>query len=177
MKFGGSMKAIGIIFVVSLLLLNDCMALEKYIQVEDSITGRTSQVQKSVIDWFVKGNQLRSNESCESAILCYDKAIELDPSYEPAWVNKGYCLKSLGRFDEALNAFENSTKLNPLIYGVWDEMGDILLEKREYDLAIRAYNISIELDPNYANAWLGKGRALAWNGEYDEALRSCCKIK
>lgn len=164
------MKVITLISTMFLLILVGCMAAEEYVQVEDSVTGWTSPVLKSVDNWFVKGNQLRNNGSYETAIMCYNKAIELDPSYEPAWVNKGFCLEALGKYDEALEAFDNATALNPLLSGVWYEKGELLLKKGDNYNAIEAYNISIELDPDYAYAWIKKGGILEGNGMYQDAI-------
>lgn len=164
------MKVIALISTMFLLILVGCMSAEEYVQVEDSVTGWTSPVLKSVLDWFTKGDQLRSKGSYETAIMCYNKSIELDPSYEPAWVNKGFCLESLGKYDEALEAFDNATALNPLLSGVWYEKGELLLKRGDYDKAIKAYNISIELDPDYAYAWISKGGILEGKGMYQDAI-------
>ncbi len=161
------MRMFTLIATMSLLLMG-CTAAEEYINVEDSETGITSPVLKTVWDWFNKCGQL---SSCETAIMCYDKVIDLDPSYAPPWVNKGFCLKSLGKYDEALNAFDEATKLNPLMSGVWYEKGNILLEKGDNEGAMKAYNISIEIDPDYANSWESKGKILGRNGMYQDAIK------
>jgi len=142
------MRAIALITIISLLIFLGCTAAEEHIKLEDSETGMTYSVSKSAMDWSNKGSQLYDKGSYESAIMCFDKAIELDPSFVLPWVNKGFCLKSLGMYDEALKAFDNATTLNPLLSGVWNTKGELLQEQGKYDEAIKAYNISIELDPD-----------------------------
>lgn len=164
-----NMRIFTLITTMSLLLFMGCTAAEEYIKIEDSETGMTYSVSKSTLDWFDKGAQLYTKGSYESAIMCFDKAIELDPSYAPPWINKGFCLKSLGRYDEALNAFDNATRLNPLNPDLWTQKGDILLEQDKYEEAIKAYNISIEQDPD-SSVWFNKGVAFANQGKYDEAI-------
>jgi len=155
------MKIRAFVITMLLLILWGCTATEEYYTFSGS---------RSVTDWFIKGNQLRDNDSNELAIMCFDKAIELDSSYAPAIVNKGFCLKSLGRYDEALEAFGNASSIDPLQPGVWYEIGEILLERGNTDKAMNAYNTSIELDPDYAYSWIRKGSILRRAGMYQDAI-------
>jgi tetratricopeptide (TPR) repeat protein len=166
-----NMRAIALIVIMSLLIFWGCTTAEEYIKIEDYETGMTYSVSKSALDWFNKGNQLYTKGSYESAIMCFDKAIELDSSYDSPWINKGYCLKFLGRYDEALKAFDKATTLNPLSSGAWNEKGELLQDQGKYDEAIKAYNISIELDPDYAYTWMNKGIILGRKGMYQEAIK------
>jgi len=45
----------------------------------------------------IKGDVLNKQGKYEEAILNLDKAIEINPSFGPAWVFKGNALKALGR--------------------------------------------------------------------------------
>jgi tetratricopeptide (TPR) repeat protein len=169
------MRAVTLISAISILLLLDCMAAEEYIEMQDYQTGITSKVLKSASDWFDKGSQLYMNGSYELAIKCYDKAIELDPSYDGPWINKGFCLEHLGRYNEALEAFDNATRLNPLM-PYWNEKGNILLRQGKYDEALKSYNISIQLNPKDKEAWSQKGYALGLLGKYNESILAFDKI-
>ncbi|MFZ2470447.1 MAG: tetratricopeptide repeat protein [Methanothrix sp.] len=156
---------------MSLLLFMGCTATEEYIEVKDSETGMTQLVSKAAMDWLNQGSQLYNKGSKESALLCYDKAIELDPSFDSPFISKGICLESMGRYDEALKAYDEAIKINPLSSGVWNAKGELLQDQGKYDEAIKAYNISIELDPDYAFTWIGKGSILGRNGMYQEAIK------
>jgi tetratricopeptide (TPR) repeat protein len=155
------MKILAFVIIMLLLIHWGCTATDEYYMFSGS---------RSVTDWFIKGNQLRDNGSNELAIMCFDKAIELDSSYAPAIVNKAFCLKSLGRYDEALEAFRNATSIDPLQPGVWYEIGEIFLEKGNTDEAMKAYNISIELDPDYSYSWIRKGSILGRAGMHQDAI-------
>ena len=41
----------------------------------------------------------------EEAILCYNKAIQINPNYHQAYCNKGISLKNLGKDEEAVLCF------------------------------------------------------------------------
>jgi len=45
--------------------------------------------------------------SGKDALMCYDKALEIDPKYSYASYKKGMLLKQLSRYEEALECFEN----------------------------------------------------------------------
>ena len=51
--------------------------------------------------WFSRGKILAGLGRLESAIACYDKAIELKPNYYEAWCEKGEILEKLGYLEEA----------------------------------------------------------------------------
>lgn len=169
------MRATTLISALLFLFLMECFAAEEHIEFHDTQTGIASKVLKSSIEWFDKGYQFYHNGSYELAIMCFNKAIELDQSYDAPWIDKGQCLKQLGRNNEALEAFDNATKINPLIPENWINKAEILLLQGKYDEAIKAYNTSLELDPDYVWSWCQKGYAFGRMGEYNESLKALDK--
>ena len=45
--------------------------------------------------------------------MCYEKAIELDPSNSMFWTEKGEALYGWGKFEKALQCFDKAIELNP----------------------------------------------------------------
>ncbi len=60
----------------------------------------------------------------QEAIYRWRRAIEMDPSYAPAWNNLGIAFEHEGRFDEAREAYETALDLDP----------DNLFIEQNYDL-------------------------------------------
>jgi len=58
------------------------------------------------------------------AIYRWRRALELDPTYAPAWNNLGIAFEHEGRFDEAREAYEAALDLDP----------DNLIIEENYDL-------------------------------------------
>ena len=52
-------------------------------------------------------------EKFNKAIECFDKAIQINPSYAEAYNNKGNALKENGEYVLALESYENQLNLNP----------------------------------------------------------------
>jgi Flp pilus assembly protein TadD len=59
----------------------------------------------------MKGNILNHQNKYNEALLVLDKAIELNPSFVPAWKFKGDALKALGRVEEANAAYAKAKEL------------------------------------------------------------------
>ncbi len=55
----------------------------------------------------------------EEALACYEKAIEINPKDEMAWVDKGWALDELGRYEEASACYDKAIEINPKDARVW----------------------------------------------------------
>ena len=62
----------------------------------------------------------------DEALEAFEKAIETDPQYAPAWSNKGVLSRKLGKFDEALKAFEKAIEINPKFAAAWSNKSSAL---------------------------------------------------
>jgi tetratricopeptide (TPR) repeat protein len=82
---------------------------------KESLGSGTTKTAYTTDEWLNKGNALVGQSKYDEAIQAYDKAIEIDPNYVPAWHNKGYVLNLLGKTSESEEAFEKAEKLG---YGV-----------------------------------------------------------
>jgi Flp pilus assembly protein TadD len=62
------------------------------------------------------------------AVLHWEKAVKIDPTYAAAWNNLGIGYEQLGRFKEAREAYEQALKLdvnNTFIRTNWDQFLEI----------------------------------------------------
>jgi len=53
------------------------------------------------------------DSSYDSSIMCYDKAIGINPTSSTAWSGKGLALYGSGEFDESIECFDKSAELDP----------------------------------------------------------------
>jgi tetratricopeptide (TPR) repeat protein len=63
--------------------------------------------------WEMKGNHFCNFKDYDSAISCFDKSLEINPSVSEAWNNKGVALLMLGIYEEAITCFDKAILLNP----------------------------------------------------------------
>ncbi|MBN2147211.1 MAG: tetratricopeptide repeat protein [Anaerolineales bacterium] len=117
-----------------------------------------------------KGASLDSLARHEEAILCYEKALEIDPHLAMAWNNKGQCLIALGRKEEALGYLDHALALDPSLAMFWSNKGGALYTLGRYDEAIGCLEMALERDQRYTSAWQNKGNCLACLNRFSEAI-------
>ena len=71
------------------------------------------KTRRELSKWNKKGLFLASKGNYTGAVECYDKAIELDPSFYPAWCNKGLALYYLNKNDEAIKCLDQAIEKIP----------------------------------------------------------------
>jgi tetratricopeptide (TPR) repeat protein len=65
-------------------------------------------------DWFLKGLTAASQHAqYHESLEYYDKALNLDPDFETAWIAKGVSLQNLNRYDEAIACYDRALALDP----------------------------------------------------------------
>ena len=69
--------------------------------------------------WYKQGNDMMMQEKNEDAIVAYDKAIELDPTYTSAWNNKGIAMFRLKRYEDAIACYDKTIEINPNHANAW----------------------------------------------------------
>ena len=100
---------------------------------KDRSTSEAKKVEsKDAIYWYDKGCEILGigaqpmqhkaivisqgdsfNQSLRQAVLCFDRALKMDPEYADAWVNKGSALFYLGQNEEALQCAKKALAINP----------------------------------------------------------------
>jgi tetratricopeptide (TPR) repeat protein len=108
--------------------------------------------------WNDEGNSLLSDGRYDEALICYDRALELNPNDAVTLGNKGAALLSLERYDEALEFFDISLELDPNSAWTWNERGVCLSWLGRYDEALICYDRALAIDPNYQPALDNKNR-------------------
>lgn len=59
------------------------------------------------------GIELAQKGLWKEAESCWEKAVELDPTYPSAWNNLGIAYENQGKFTEALKSYEKAMALDP----------------------------------------------------------------
>ncbi len=79
-----------------------------------------NNAEEKLIALFIKLGYLQNDLGrLEEAVACCDKAIEINPKDEKAWVDKGLALYDLGRLEEALACCDKAIEINPKDAAVW----------------------------------------------------------
>lgn len=122
--------------------------------------------------WDQKGDGSFKNGSYEFAILCYDKATEMNSSDSYAWSQKGRALYRLEKYNESITCYDKVINIDPLSDSAWYTKGLALYNMGKYAESLQAFNTSIEIDPNYAWPWYGKGLIFYKMGEFNDSVQA-----
>ena len=111
----------------------------------------------------------------QKAIEFFDKAIDFDNEYFPAWNNKGIALLELNRYKQALECFEQVIHINGLDKMVWYNKGYTLFMLKEYEESVTAfdnflYSYSKDNDDFYKFALYMQADGLYNLKKYDKAV-------
>ncbi len=102
-----------------------------------------------------------------------DRALELQPDYDPAWVNRGIALRRLGRLDEALGCYDAPLARDPHHVEALANRAAVLSDLGRQAEAIDVIDRALGLRPGQAALHLNRAAACIALGRFEEALRSC----
>ncbi len=105
-----------------------------------------------------------------SSIELATKAIQLDPTFAPAYSRRGNSFRELGELDRALADLHEAIRLDPKFAVAYNNRGLARKAKGDLDGALADYNEAIRLDPKYASAYFNRGLARQTKGDLDETL-------
>jgi tetratricopeptide (TPR) repeat protein len=110
--------------------------------------GRSQGVQ----DMFLAAVQAEESGEKQSAIQLYEKIMDLDPTFAPAWINLGTIHFHLRQFDQAEAFYRHATEIDPSYVLAFFDLGNVLDEMQRLDESIAAYRRAVALSPRYADA-------------------------
>jgi tetratricopeptide (TPR) repeat protein len=117
----------------------------------------------------------------EDAVAAYKKAVELDPTYQAAYVNLGDAYYQNQQLDLAIEAYQQALELNPDDAEVVYNLGATYLQQalatsqpQEADLekAMTQIERAIELQPELPHPYYALGAAYQYLGEQELAIQN-----
>ena len=117
------------------------------------------------------GNTYLAINDFDSAIVQYQKAIELDDKHHYAIRNWGLALSKQNKKKEAEEKYLECIKVKPDYAEVYNDLGNLYLDHFEYEKAISYYNKSKKIDPKFIYPYRNIGVAFSKQGKTDEAIK------
>jgi tetratricopeptide (TPR) repeat protein len=107
---------------------------------------------ESVQEMFLAAVQSEESGEKQSAIELYQKIMDIDPAFAPAWINLGTIHFHLRQFDQAEAFYRHATEIDPSYVLAFFDLGNVLDEMQRLDESIAAYRQAVVLSPGYADA-------------------------
>lgn len=120
-------------------------------------------------EWYNKGLSLANLGHSQRAIDCYDRALQIKPSYAAAWNNKA---TALDLSEAAIYCLDRALAINPRWEQSWYNKGAALTKLGRAKEAFVCYDHTVEINPLNDVAWNDRGATLSELGRTDEALKS-----
>ena len=127
--------------------------------------------------WFAHGHEHYKGQGAK-ALLCYNKAIELNEFNGDAWCGKAAIYDEFGDtlhrnecYKHMLKSYNRQLKLNPEDDYTWNKKGEYLLKINHLKNALKCFNNAIKYDPNNYEYWNNKGDYYNRVNDYDSALK------
>lgn len=115
------------------------------------------------------GNYYYGLQMFDSALVRYNKIIDIDEKFAQVYNMLGYTYRSLLNFDEAENSFKKYIELIPNDPNPYDSYAELLLKMGRYDESIMNYKKSLKVNPYFQASHLGIATNLNFKGEHVKA--------
>jgi tetratricopeptide (TPR) repeat protein len=127
------------------------------------------------IFWLARG-QLENAEGREGfCIPAYQKAIKLDPKFQPAWTCLGLAYAKYKHYDAAIDALESARGLNPDSPIGWDLEGMVYAMSGRMEKSLECYQKAVRVVPDDVLGLAGCGHAFCALRYYSDAVSPCKK--
>lgn len=105
------------------------------------------------------GLTLARMERYGEALNCYDRAVDIQPKFGPAWFNRGWALERLGEKAQAALAYAKAVELNPDNVLAWGSMAFLSASRGDAENARRQADRALQLQPGFPTAILALATA------------------
>jgi tetratricopeptide (TPR) repeat protein len=124
----------------------------------------------------VLANAYFGRQDFQNAIQELNKAIELAPSFPPAYNSLGYAYRPLGNYAESEKAFKKYIELVPNDPNPYDSYAELLMKTGRFDESIAQYRKALSIDPHFIASHYGIASDLTFQGKHAQAIAETQKM-
>jgi tetratricopeptide (TPR) repeat protein len=117
-----------------------------------------------------RGVALLLQSKYDDAIVEFNTALRLDPTYVRSYNSRGNAWREKGEVDFAIADFNEAIKLDPNFAFPYNGRASAYVDKGDFDKAIADYGEVIRLAPTLAAPYNNRAIALRAKGDFDQAL-------
>src|SRR5688572_16219862 len=124
----------------------------------------------SSVEYYQKGNELRTQKKYADAVVAYKNALAIDPKNKEARYELGWCQNELKEYNNAITTLRNARELWPTSPRVFFELAYAFEKTNNTDSAIANYNRCLDINTSYSGAYRQLGYIAYNKEEYNKAL-------
>lgn len=117
-----------------------------------------------------------SQQQYDKAVDRFQQAIQVNPSYSPAYNLLGYSYWPMGNYGEAEKAFKKYIELVPEDPNPYDSYAELLMKTGRFDESIAQYRKALSIDPHFGNSRFGVASNLMLQGKHAQARAEAQKL-
>ena len=106
----------------------------------------------SAEEHFELGNLLSGLGHFKKAIVCYQKAIELQPHLEEAQLALGSMWIKLRKFNSAKACYKSAIEQNPRNVDFYLALGDLVVQDKNWEVAVNIFRKVLQIQPKCSEA-------------------------
>ena len=118
----------------------------------------------------LKGQMQMMQQKYETAIACFDAALELNPDLVEVYLNRASVKMFLGKAEEAIADCDSALELNPDLFPVYVTRASANLLVNQIDAVIADCNAVLALNPDFFYAYAIRAAAKFNSKQYTAAL-------
>ena len=116
-----------------------------------------------------KGLMLYRVGRLEESLVCFERALRLQPEDEFIWYNRGNALRDLGRFRECIESYDRAISIKPDFEKAWVASGTALLAEGRTEDAVICFEAALKINWDNEQTWHAIGSAMFHLKRNDEA--------
>ena len=111
-----------------------------------------------------------AQDDIQGALISYNKAIEINPSYFDAYFNLGNTYQQLNQLDKSIDSYKKSINLNPKSPEAYNNLGNIYHQLSMTDEAMIQFQNAVKYGPNLAEAHFNFAFILNFKGRKKDSI-------
>ena len=120
--------------------------------------------------FFYRGRSKQDDGDLLSAIVEFDKAIEIDPRQARYYFHRGVAKQGNGDLDDAIADYGRAIELDPLHSLVYNNRAAARWTQGDLEGALADYDKAIDVPGRYAGTYINRGALKQRNGDLDGAI-------
>lgn len=138
-------------------------AIEKALEIEP----------QSFTAWHIRGTILQQGQQdLEQALASYNRAIELNQDFFPAWRDRSSVLMTQDNYSQAVKSLQTAVTLAPQDIQSWLSLSNAFEKMAKIEEALKAIDQVIFLQPRNSDHWLQKGSLREEQQKYTKACNT-----